>query len=66
MTKENYIELKNLYSKMLFLSIMLLLITGLGVIINPINFAAPVILNVCLITFLFILKEVTAKIITKC
>ena len=51
---------------MLLIAIVLLFLCGLGLVFNPKAFALPVTLDLILTIGLFILKERTAKKITKC
>jgi len=66
MSKSELVELYTIYSRMLLIAIVLLLLCGLGLVFNPKAFALPVTLDLILTIGLFILKERTAKKITKC
>jgi len=66
MSKSELVEFYTIYSRMLLIAIVLLFLCGLGLVFNPKAFALPITLDILLISFLFILKERTAKKITKC
>ena len=66
MTNIEKIKLLNEYAKVLLMSAIIILLPLCLLLIFNINFQNEVKLDLALIIFFFILKEVTEKIITKC
>ena len=66
MTMNERIKLLNEYSKVLLLSAIIVLLPLCLLLTFNISFQHEVKLDLALIIFFFVLKEVTAKIITKC
>ena len=66
MTNIEKIKLLNEYAKVLLMSAIIILLPLCLLLIFNINFQNEVKLDLALIIFFFVLKEVTAKIITKC